>query len=123
MRANRLECKNSSRSANYPFTSNTSFTHLYPFWALSLHTDNHYSAFSIIHRQRSYGGHYNERWLLSKKLFDALREGVDMQDLSIDGTYIKAHRASTGAKKGMWTEAKISTLALVAGEDPLKYIQ
>lgn len=35
-----------------------------------------------------------------KELFDQLREGADMQDLCIDGTYIKAHRASDGAKKG-----------------------
>ena len=34
-----------------------------------------------------------------KALFDQLREGADMQDLSIDGTYIKAHRASASAKR------------------------
>ena len=35
-----------------------------------------------------------------KALFDQLCEDADMQDLSIDGTYIKAHRASAGAKSG-----------------------
>lgn len=35
-----------------------------------------------------------------RKLFDTLCEGTDMQDLCIDGTYIKAHRTSSSAKKG-----------------------
>ena len=47
-----------------------------------------------------------------KALFDQLREGADMQDLSIDGTYIKAHRASVGVKKGMRTIPKTSPLVL-----------
>ncbi len=55
-----------------------------------------------------------------KALFDQLREGADMQDLSIDGTYIKAHRASAGAKKGMWTTPKTSLLVLVVEDDPQK---
>ena len=33
-----------------------------------------------------------------KALFDQLREGADMQDLCIDGTYIKAHRAECVSK-------------------------
>ena len=35
-----------------------------------------------------------------RKLFENVRSHPDMQDLCIDGTYIKAHRASAGAKKG-----------------------
>ena len=58
-----------------------------------------------------------------KALFDQLREGTDMQDLSIDGTYIKAHRASAGAKKGMWTTPKTSLLVLVVEDDPPKSTQ
>lgn len=38
-----------------------------------------------------------------KQLFENVRENPDMQDLCIDGTYIKAHRASAGAKKGSGT--------------------
>lgn len=53
-----------------------------------------------------------------KEVFDALREGADMQDVSIDGTYIKAHRASAGAKKGTWTVPKTSLLVLVVADDP-----
>ena len=56
-----------------------------------------------------------------KALFDQLREGADMQDLSIDGTYIKAHRAGACAKKGMWTTPKTSLLVLVVEDDPLKF--
>ena len=48
-----------------------------------------------------------------KNFFESLREGADMQDLCIDGTYIKAHRASAGAKKGMWTVPADSVLVLV----------
>ena len=58
-----------------------------------------------------------------KELFDQLREGADMQDLCIDGTYIKAHRASAGAKKGMWTAAKTSLLVLVVEDDLPKSMQ
>lgn len=46
-----------------------------------------------------------------------------MQDLCIDGTYIKAHRASAGAKKGMWTAAKTSLLVLVVEDDLPKSMQ
>ena len=58
-----------------------------------------------------------------KALFDQLREGADMQDLYIDGTYIKAHRASAGAKKGTWTTPKTSLLVLVVEDDPPKSMQ
>ena len=34
-----------------------------------------------------------------RQLFESVRENPDMQDLCIDGTYIKAHRSSVGAKK------------------------
>lgn len=34
-----------------------------------------------------------------KQLFENIRENPDMQYLCIDGTYVKAHRASAGAKK------------------------
>lgn len=46
-----------------------------------------------------------------------------MQDLCIDGTYIKAHRASAGAKKGTWTVAKTSLLVLVVEDDLPKSMQ
>ena len=36
-----------------------------------------------------------------KQLFESVRKNPDMQDLCIDGTYIKAHRSSAGAKKGL----------------------
>ena len=52
-----------------------------------------------------------------KELFDQLREGADMQDLCIDGTYIKAHRASAGAKKGTWTATKNQSIG-VSGSIP-----
>ena len=35
-----------------------------------------------------------------KQLFESVRKNPDMQDLCIDGTYIKAHRSSAGAKRG-----------------------
>ena len=40
-----------------------------------------------------------------------------MQDLCIDGTYIKAHRASAGAKKGTWTATKNQSIG-VSGSIP-----
>ena len=46
-----------------------------------------------------------------------------MQDLCIDDTYIKAHRASAGAKKGTWTTPKTSLLVLVVEDDPPKSMQ
>ena len=36
-----------------------------------------------------------------RQLFENVRENPDMQDLCIDGTYIKAHRSSAGTKKGL----------------------
>ena len=58
-----------------------------------------------------------------KKLFESLQKGADMQDLCIDGTYIKAHRASAGAKKGMWTAVTDSVLVLVVEDVPPKSTQ
>lgn len=55
-----------------------------------------------------------------KKLFESLRDGADMQDICIDGTYIKAHRASAGAKRGMWTASTDSVLVLVVEDVPPK---
>ena len=51
-----------------------------------------------------------------RKLFENVRSHPDMQDLCIDGTYIKAHRASAGAKKGLREMITISILES-AGED------
>ena len=62
----------------------------------------------------------NQKW---KELFENFRESADMQDLCIDGTYIKAHRASAGAKKGMWTAPVDSILVLVVEDDPPKSMQ
>ena len=47
-----------------------------------------------------------------EQIFTDLAADADMQDLCIDGTYIKAHRASAGAKKGTWTMPKTSLLVL-----------
>ena len=55
-----------------------------------------------------------------KELFEQLREGADMQDISIDGTYIKARRASADAKKRMWSTPKTSLLVLVMEDNPPK---
>ena len=55
-----------------------------------------------------------------KKLFESLRDGADMQDICIDGTYIIAHRASAGAKRGMWTASTDSVLVLVVEDVPPK---
>ena len=46
-----------------------------------------------------------------------------MQDLCIDGTYIKAHRASAGAKKGIKIAIVNNVLALVVEDDPPKSTQ
>ena len=46
-----------------------------------------------------------------------------MQDLCIDGTYIKAHRASAGAKNGLRDMMIISVLGSVEEEDPPKSMQ
>lgn len=51
-----------------------------------------------------------------KELFKNVRNNPDMQDLCIDGTYIKAHRSSAGAKKGLREMITISILES-AGED------
>jgi len=58
-----------------------------------------------------------------KEIFENLRKGADMQDLCIDGTYIKAHRASAGAKKGIWTAPADSVLVLVVEDVPQKSTQ
>ena len=58
-----------------------------------------------------------------KQLFENVRENPDMQHLCIDGTYIKAHRASTGAKKGLRDMMIISVLGSVEEEDPPKSMQ
>jgi len=36
-----------------------------------------------------------------RKLFDALKQDADMQDLSIDSTSCKVHQHAAGAKKGL----------------------
>ena len=58
-----------------------------------------------------------------KQLFENVRENPDMQDLCIDGTYIKAHRASADAKKGLRDMMIISVLGSVEEEDPPKSMQ
>ncbi len=37
---------------------------------------------------------------LFRQIFKELAEDADLQDASLDSTYIKAHQASAGAKKG-----------------------
>ena len=37
---------------------------------------------------------------LIEKIFHELGEDADLQDISIDSTYIKAHKASAGAERG-----------------------
>ena len=34
-----------------------------------------------------------------KEIFEALSKDADMQDVGIDGTYVKAHKDSAGARK------------------------
>lgn len=58
-----------------------------------------------------------------KQLFENVRENPDMQDLCIDGTYIKAHRASAGAKKRLRDMMIINVLGSVEEEDPPKSMQ
>ena len=58
-----------------------------------------------------------------KQLFENVRENPDMQDLCIDGTYIKAHRARAGATKGLRDMMIISVLGSVEEEDPPKSMQ
>ena len=58
-----------------------------------------------------------------KQLFESVRENPDMQDLCIDGTYIKAHRSSAGAKKGLQDMMIISILESAEEEDPQKSMQ
>lgn len=55
-----------------------------------------------------------------KQLFESVRKNPDMQDLCIDGTYIKAHRSSAGAKKGLWNMMTISISESAGEEDPPK---
>ena len=66
------------------------------------------------------------QWLKDEKLkqlFENVRENPDMQDLCIDGTYIKAHRSSAGAKKGLQDMMIISILESAEEEDPQKSMQ
>lgn len=58
-----------------------------------------------------------------KEMFENARQHPNMQDLCIDGTYIKAHRASAGAKKGLKIAIVNNVLALVVEEDPPKSTQ
>lgn len=58
-----------------------------------------------------------------KEMFVYVRQNPDMQDLCIDGTYIKAHRSSAGAKKGIKIAIVNNTLALVVEDDPPKSTQ
>ena len=37
---------------------------------------------------------------LIERIFHELGEDADLQDISIDSTYIKAHKASAGARHG-----------------------
>ena len=37
---------------------------------------------------------------LLNEIFHTLSEDADMQDISMDSTYVKAHKASAGAKRG-----------------------
>ena len=55
-----------------------------------------------------------------RQLFENVRENPDMQDLCIDGTYIKAHRSSAGAKKGLRDMMIISISESAGEEDPPK---
>lgn len=55
-----------------------------------------------------------------KQLFESARKNPDMQDLCIDGTYIKVHGSSAGAKKGLRDMIIISILESAEGEDPPK---
>ena len=55
-----------------------------------------------------------------RQLFENVRENPDMQDLYTDGTYIKAHRSSAGAKKGLRDMMIISILESAEGEDQPK---
>lgn len=43
---------------------------------------------------------------LFRKIFENMTVDADLQDISIDGTYIKAHKASAGAKRGGTTYPK-----------------
>ena len=38
---------------------------------------------------------------LLERIFRELGEAADLEDISIDSTYIKAHKASAGAKRGV----------------------
>lgn len=58
-----------------------------------------------------------------KEMFEHVRQNPDIQDLCIDGTYIKAHRSSAGAKKGIKTAVVNNVLVLVVEDDPPKSTQ
>ena len=54
-----------------------------------------------------------------QKLFDNLKADADMQDVSIDSTYCKAHQHSAGAQKKAKTAIPIKTLdSRAEGEIP-----
>ena len=38
-------------------------------------------------------------WVFLKKIFEKLSVDSDLEELSIDSSYVKAHKAATGAKK------------------------
>jgi len=54
-------------------------------------------------------------------LFESVCKNPDMQDLCIDETYIKAHRSSAGAKRGLRDMMIISMLESAEGEDQPKF--
>ena len=52
--------------------------------------------------------------------FENVRNNPDMQDLYIDGTYIKTHRSSADAKKGLREMITISILESAEEDAPPK---
>ena len=52
---------------------------------------------------------------LIEKIFHELGEDADLEDISIDSTYIKAHKASAGAERGGRKIAKRLTQSFVFG--------
>lgn len=56
-----------------------------------------YGAWSSVYRRFK---EWQESGLFHRILVE-LAEDADLQDMSLDSTYIKAHQASAGAKKGM----------------------
>ena len=41
-----------------------------------------------------------------KKIFEKLSSDSDFSELSIDSTYVKAHKAAAGAKKGLLMQSE-----------------